>query len=232
MWINTDSDTLSIEKTFASQEDLESFKTIEDRVKGKTVKTYSSKEIQKKAHVTASQIKHWTMTGVIEPYKSVQGTGKMHTYDHQNLIEAMICRELSKYSINLNVMKDMLFFLRKKTWTFLFSWKIFNGLINTGSKRKLKPVSSSTMFDSIVKYLSIWDFFKIDQWKVNHNIFLVFWKDPLYLSTISETNKDEYCIDVAYNDLSFYTSRFSSLIIINLSILRDEAGDFFKEDSN
>ena len=221
--------TISIEKTFTSKEDFESFKTIEDSVKEKTVKTYSSKEIQKKANVKVSQIKHWTMAGVIEPYIAVQGTGKMHIYDHQNLMEAMICRELGKYSININLMKETLDFLRTAVWTFIVSWKIQNKKIKSDVRKKPKIVSSSTMFDNIVKDLSIWDYLKIDE-SFHNNFCLLLWTDPKLLTELSKPNIDEYFIALACNDLSFYTSRFSSLILINLSVLRDDAGYFFKED--
>lgn len=86
--------------------------------KKKKPKFYHSKEIQQKAKVLPMQIKHWTNSGVIIPHEIVRGTGRAHSYSHQNLLEATICRELNHFSMNINVMKDVLGFLRDKVSCF------------------------------------------------------------------------------------------------------------------
>lgn len=232
------SDLMSVKKKFSSNEDYESFKTIEDRVKEQTINTYFSKDIQRKAGVSENEIKHWTMTGAIEPYKPVQGTGKMHIYDHQNLIETMICRELKKYSINFNLMKEVILYLRKKSWTVVFEPE-FTNKTGRSSKRKTKTVAPTalsdlirnptSLFNGISKDLTLWDYLKIASYDAS--IHLVLWKDTEYLAEHPAIPKDDFFLDVTFSDLSFYTARFASLVIINMSILNNDAGYFFKEDS-
>ncbi|MDX9817213.1 MAG: MerR family transcriptional regulator, partial [Smithellaceae bacterium] len=78
---------------------LDPFINPEIKEKKRIPKTYFSRVIQEKAGITESQIRHWTVSGVLKPFKYASGTGKMHVYDHQNLIEAKICKELNYYTI-------------------------------------------------------------------------------------------------------------------------------------
>ncbi|MBW1668867.1 MAG: MerR family transcriptional regulator [Deltaproteobacteria bacterium] len=82
---------------------------------------YSSKEIQAKSGVGKIQLLHWTQKGVIVPLKDAKGRGGRRIYSHQNLIEAGICRELSRYRIETSTMKEILDWLRTKRWRFYFS---------------------------------------------------------------------------------------------------------------
>jgi DNA-binding transcriptional MerR regulator len=102
-----------------------------DKWKGK----YRSKDIQKIANISPMQIKHWTNSEVIIPLQRVRGTGRSHIYNDQNLVESLICAELSKYSINLNMMKDILNVLRTKKWNFRISLNVGERLITDSFKK-------------------------------------------------------------------------------------------------
>jgi hypothetical protein len=67
------------------------------------------------------QLIHWTQQDVILPSDDVRGRGKTRTYDYQNLIEALICRELARLSIGIRLSKELLKWLRKTKWFFYFS---------------------------------------------------------------------------------------------------------------
>ena len=75
-------------------------------------KVYSSRDIQNYAGITKMQLNHWINVGAIIPYKDNRGRGKVRKFSRQNLIEALICRELSKLYISSHVMEDLLFGLR------------------------------------------------------------------------------------------------------------------------
>ena len=227
MWIIKDNEPINIDLIFHNREDYDSFTSMEEAAKQKPLNLYFSKELQKQAGVTDNQIKHWTMTGVIVPHKSVQGTGKMHTYDHQNLIEAMICRELQKYSMNYNLMKDVLSCLREKKWTFRFCGKLHVAPAQSKRNKTTNDNSPKASFDPIIKEHSFWEFIKI--YPQDTEILLALWKDSS-LPISSEPKTDEYCIDVKYDGLGIITSLRTSMVIINLSRLLEEAGNFYKEE--
>ena len=98
-------------------------------------KTYSSSEIQRIAMITKMQAIHWTQTGVITPLQDARGRGSRRVYSWENLIEMMICRELSKYGVEKWVMNHIIHGMNKPT--------IFPG--QTGEE---------------TSYDSYWDFFK------------------------------------------------------------------------
>lgn len=88
---------------------------------GNADKTYRSTDIQKIAMVTKMQLVHWTQTGAIIPLEDARGRGSRRVYNRQNLMEALICRELSKFSIETHVMHEVLSMLRENTYKFEFS---------------------------------------------------------------------------------------------------------------
>ena len=75
---------------------------------------YSSKDIQKKANITKMQALHWTQLGIIVPLHDAHGRGGRREYSHQNLVEAILCRELNDFGIPTNVMGIVLQSLRIK----------------------------------------------------------------------------------------------------------------------
>lgn len=87
---------------------------------GKANKTYRSTDIQKIAKVTKMQLVHWSQTGAIVPLEDARGRGSRRLYSRQNLMEALICRELSKFSMETYVMHEVLSMLRESTYKFTF----------------------------------------------------------------------------------------------------------------
>jgi DNA-binding transcriptional MerR regulator len=81
---------------------------------------YGNKQIQRIAKVTKTQILNWTQRGAIIPLKDSKGRGDRRVYSHQNLLEMMLCRELSRLSVETNVMKQLLSQLRVQQWNFEF----------------------------------------------------------------------------------------------------------------
>ncbi|MGA2332979.1 MAG: hypothetical protein ABSG75_14590 [Syntrophales bacterium] len=118
-----------------NDEEVLAFTNPEKKKGDKQEETYRSKDIQRIADISPMQIKHWTNTGVIIPLQRVRGTGRSHIYNDQNLVESLICAELSKYSINLNMMKDILNVLRNKKWNFKIYIDVNQRLITDSFKK-------------------------------------------------------------------------------------------------
>ncbi len=223
-------DTIEITGFPESKEDLKYYlpdiKAIDQRV----TKKYHSKAIQKKARVSAIQISHWTKTGVIIPAIAVKGTGKMHVYDHQNLIEAMICRELSQYSINYGVMREVLDFLREKKWLFdihLESIKLSRILKGTN---KLNPKERQQLMNekgiTSEKRLTIWEFFKL--YPQTGIIYLLLWKNSTLIE-LPEPKTGEYNMHLTTMGVYDIVHRCPSSIVLNPTFLLFEAGSFYEE---
>lgn len=62
--------------------------------------------------MTQTQIVRWTELGIIIPERDARGRGKTRTYNHQNLIEAVICKELNMWRMETLMMHDILDYLR------------------------------------------------------------------------------------------------------------------------
>jgi len=197
--------------------DLDSFINPAITEKKRIPKTYFSQVIQKRAGITAAQIRHWTVSGVLEPYKLASGTGKMHVYDHQNLIEAKICKELNYYSINYNYMKSIMNFLRTH------KWKV-NWIIRDFSRSVDESKKEVTMSNNIV----IWDFFK--KYPLHEDIYLMIWKTKTAPAIMTDQNFGDLSLHVTNKfEIVEISERCSSVIVINLTNLIWEEGDFFKE---
>lgn len=100
-----------------------SFSYVSNHKPHPTDKTYRSKDIQAIAEVSKMQLVHWTHTKAILPLQDAKGRGGRRVYSYQNLLEALICRELNKFSIQTQVMRDVLNVLRERTWQFVFDIK-------------------------------------------------------------------------------------------------------------
>lgn len=75
-------------------------------------RTYRSRDIQEFG-ISKIQLVHWVQVGAIIPLKDARGRGGRRVYSYQNLVEALICRELAKYSIETHVMRSLLEVLRE-----------------------------------------------------------------------------------------------------------------------
>ena len=80
------------------------------------METYGSGEVQKRAKVTKMQLIHWTQLGAILPLKDARGRGGRRIYSFQNIVEAMICRELNSFTIETHIMVRILDYLRAKNF--------------------------------------------------------------------------------------------------------------------
>lgn len=229
-------DTIDITQFPTSDEETKYYLPEIGTINPKDERTYHSQAIQKKARVSAIQIGHWTKTGIIIPVKTAKGTGKMHVYGHQNLIEAMICRELSQYSINYGVMREVLDFLRGKQWLFdIYSTDINLSkllIMETGPEwdeevAAVKKSIANKENTRIKRHHTIWEYFKL--YPQTETISLVLWKDSISVE-LSEPKKGEYSMHVITTLGALeIISRCQSSILINLTHLFSEAGSFYEE---
>ena len=67
-------------------------------------KIFKSSEIQRLANISRIQLVHWVECGAIIPLEDIRGRGKCRIFNKQNLIEAIICRELKAYTIEVNIL--------------------------------------------------------------------------------------------------------------------------------
>jgi len=196
---------------------LDSFINPEITEKKLIPKTYFSRVIQKKAGITEAQIRHWTVSGVLKPYKFASGTGKMHVYDHQNLIEAKICKELNYYSINYNYMKSIMNFLRTHKWK--VNWTIHDFS---------RPVGESTKEIMMSNKIVIWDFFK--KYPLHEDIYLMIWKTKTAPAIMTDQNFGDLSLHITNKfEVVDISERCSSVVVINMTNLIWEEGGFFKE---
>jgi len=72
------------------------------------METYRSKDIQEKLNVSKIQISHWTNMGCIKPFRADWRRGGSHEFNHRNLVEAAICKELSDLYIPVKSMAKAL----------------------------------------------------------------------------------------------------------------------------
>lgn len=201
----------------------------------RSAKTYYSKAIREKANISAIQISHWTKMRIIQPVKVAKGTGKMHLYSHQNLIEAMICRELSQYSITHSVMFEIIDFLRNTQWIF----KIYleaDGLYDdlhaeTKKNAVMKFLSDTNLTKPLVakRHHTVWEYFRL--YPQEYTLSLILWKNSPSI-ILSEPKTGDYNMYVTTDRLDEILARSPSSIVMNLTLLLKEAGSFFEEDES
>jgi len=80
------------------------------------MKEYTAAEIQKLAKVTKRQLIHWVETSAIIPLEDDRRRGGKRRFSQQNLIEALICRELNDYRLPSAMFVMALGALRGKGW--------------------------------------------------------------------------------------------------------------------
>jgi len=78
--------------------------------------TFGSTDLQKATGATGLQIARWVDEGAIVPVVNVEGRGKSRRFNKENIIEAMICKALSAYSIEKSHLAEILSLLRKSGW--------------------------------------------------------------------------------------------------------------------
>lgn len=120
---------------------------------------YRSKEIQEIAGISKDKIVHLTRIGIIEPHTKEEGRGGRNKYSFKNLVEVMICKELSDYHVEPQTMKTLLLNLRFP---------------------KYYPLDDKGLDEQ--KY-SFWDFWEMEQEMFRKTLeerpFLVFSKHPV-----------------------------------------------------
>jgi DNA-binding transcriptional MerR regulator len=219
------------------RETLKLFENAEENIARREIVKYQSKEIQKKAQVTENQIKHWTNTGIIIPFQATKGTGRMHTYDNINLIEAVICRELSQYSINLWDLKEIISYLRETKFDFLIQRSTPFVHVDKSTKYKVKASVSNTVLSPLKLKHTLWEYLQF--YPQQQAISIILWKHSLYIKspfsagsynfyiTASEVNENR----LTSSNVDHIHARCLSNILINLSIIINEAGCFFMGDN-
>lgn len=80
------------------------------------MKEYTAAEIQKLAKVTKRQLIHWVETSAIIPLEDDRRRGGKRRFNQQNLIEALICRELNDYRLPSVMFFQAVGGLRGKAW--------------------------------------------------------------------------------------------------------------------
>ena len=73
---------------------------------------FSAVEVASHARVSRRQLIHWVEMRAIIPWKEDRRRGGRRFFNKQNLIEAMICRELNSYRVSVHLFKDILSGLR------------------------------------------------------------------------------------------------------------------------
>lgn len=92
----------------------------ENPIRQRSFLTFQSKQIQDIANISKMQLLYWTQQGAILPLRDARGRGKVRLYNYQNLIEAMICRELTNLSIGIRVIMEWMEFIRENKIEFYF----------------------------------------------------------------------------------------------------------------
>jgi hypothetical protein len=80
------------------------------------MREYTAKEIQELAKVTKRQLIHWVEVGAIIPLEDDRRRGGKRRFNQQNLIEALICRELNDYRLPSIMFVQALGSLRGQAW--------------------------------------------------------------------------------------------------------------------
>jgi len=80
------------------------------------METFTSKQIQKLAGVSHMQVSRWTELGIIEPFEDARGRGRVRRFSKENLVEAMICKQLASLHMETSVIWEVLNWLRAKLY--------------------------------------------------------------------------------------------------------------------
>jgi len=81
-------------------------------------KEFRSKEICEKSGATRTQLSPWVAAGAIVPLIDDPRRGGVRIYSRQNLVEAMICKELANYSLPVRSIAEILKTMRNKRFKF------------------------------------------------------------------------------------------------------------------
>jgi DNA-binding transcriptional MerR regulator len=205
------------------------------RAKDKPFRKYKSDEMQSLANVSKAQLHHWTQRGCIVPLKGGKGIGGHRTYSHRNLIEAMICRELHAYSVETNVMKEILDWLSRKVWRFqiLTTVESDNGYLGESDQNErevlekvMQMISNREIPRRLRRKHTVWEFLHLYP-IMGFDLFLT-------ISTRNEDTSDNIDQKDQATRISLFSnyninrvlSNITSSIIINLTSLKIEAGAF------
>ena len=71
-------------------------------------KQYRSSEIQELAKVSKDQLINWIRAGIIVPDEDAIGRGTRRTFSYRNLVEAILCREFTRYKMETSRIKAVL----------------------------------------------------------------------------------------------------------------------------
>jgi len=94
-------------------------------------KEFRAKEICELTGATKSQLSPWVSAGAIKPLKDDPRRGGVRIYSRQNLMEAMICKELANYSLPVRTIAETIVSMKEE--------KYFIQDINAWQKLKKDP---------------------------------------------------------------------------------------------
>jgi len=207
---------------------FEMVKNAETEKNQKKIKTFQSKEVQAISKVSKVQLINWTEQRVIIPLIDAQGRGKVRVYDFQSLIETMIARELTNFSMSVRFCAEVLKWLRETEWTFRFLFDRYEfetlqelkKLITTPtsgeipSDTRIKPETPKV--DRIERVHTVWEFLRIYPISLFSFVLVV---------SVGCDRISVFVCDVEKSALIFETK---SAVIVNLNSLVAEAGDPFE----
>lgn len=76
------------------------------------MRTYTSGEIQRLAKVTKRQLIHWVESRAIVPHVDDRRRGGTRIFSQQNLLEALVCRELNHFNLPVFLFRVLMTGLR------------------------------------------------------------------------------------------------------------------------
>ncbi len=76
---------------------------------------YSAAEVQRIARVKKSSLKNWITAGAIKPLHDARGRGKRRKFSHNNVLDVMVCRELSLFGFPPKVFPLILYLIEKES---------------------------------------------------------------------------------------------------------------------
>jgi hypothetical protein len=74
--------------------------------------TFRSKDLQRIANASRTQVARWSERGLIAVYKDARGRGKQRMFSEQNAAEAILCKQLSGLGMDASGMLGILDYLR------------------------------------------------------------------------------------------------------------------------
>ena len=115
---------------------------------------YFLRDIQRIGKVPKDKLQYWIRLKIIEPYVDQKGRGKQREFSHQNLIEAMVCRDLSSLHVDPTVMGHAIGMLNTHTWK--INGKKYCFMKETLKNSKLVPEKKPFLIIVMQRYQNVY----------------------------------------------------------------------------